>query len=50
MKFQLAGFDLREIENVVDQLQQMNRTLLNVIHETFLLCIQVARSAFRQQI
>src|SRR5580693_6965555 len=50
MQLQLSRLDLREVEDVIDQLQQVTGALLDVIHESLLLSVQFARSSFCQQI
>ena len=41
-EFELPGFDFREIQNVIDQLQQMCGALFDVIDESSLLVIELA--------
>src|SRR5581483_4926129 len=48
-KVELAGFDLRKVKDVVDQLKQMVRTILDVLHEPLLLVIQVPSRLLAQQ-
>src|SRR5205085_6877404 len=44
----LAGFDLREVEDIVDQRQQMLATAEDVADELFLLIAEVADQAVAQ--
>ena len=44
-EFELPGFDLGEIQNIVDELQQMRGSLFDVIHKALLLVIELARQS-----
>ena len=48
--FELSSFDFRKIQDVIYQLQQMRRTLFNVIHKALLLAVEFSRCSFGQQV
>ena len=42
----MAGLDFGEVQDVVDQLEQMPRTLLDVSHKAFLLARELNYALF----
>ena len=50
MQFQAAGFDLRQVENIVDEGKQVPGPAQDMVQLPLLFLIQVAGFLFRQQL